>query len=80
MPLRANNSASNRRDFWPAIVRIALVEILVLLALGGAIVGYVNWSSEVAFAEFLAASKLAAPSNHSAIQPVKGHAPCDRSA
>jgi hypothetical protein len=51
----------------------------VLLALAVAIVVYLNWSSEAAFADFLAASKpSAAPS--SSLHAVKGHAPCDRSA
>ena len=63
--------------FWPSIVRIIILEILVLLALAGAIVFYLNWSSEAAFADFLAAGK-AAPS--SSLHAVKGHAPCDRSA
>jgi len=80
VPLRANNSTEGRRDFWPSIVRVALVEILVLLALGCAIVGYVSWSSEVAFAEFLAASKGAAPSAHAPLQAVKGKGHCGRSA
>ncbi len=80
MPLRTSNSTVSRRDFWPAIARIALVEILVLLALGCATVGYVSWSSEIAFAEFLAASKVAAPSAHAPLQAVKGQKPCGRSA
>jgi hypothetical protein len=78
VPLRANNSTTSRQNFWPAIVRIAVVEIVVLLALSAAFVGYLNWSSEVAFAEFLAASKLSAP--HSSLQPVKGKMACDRTA
>ena len=63
--------------FWPSIVRIIVLEILVLLALAVAIVVYLNWSSEAAFAEFLAASK---PTSSSSLHAVKGHAPCDRSA
>jgi hypothetical protein len=71
VPLPADQRASaSRRGFWPSIARIFVVEILVLLALLFAIVAYLNWSSEVAWAEFLAASKLAAPS--SPIQVVKG--------
>jgi len=66
-------------SFWPSIVRIVILEILVLLALAIAIVCYLNWSSEAAFADFLAAGKTsAAPS--SSLHAVKGHAPCDRSA
>jgi hypothetical protein len=80
VPSPADNSPANRQGFWPPIIRIAIMEILVLLALSAAFVGYLNWSSEVTFADFLAASKLAAPAPHSSLQPVKGHALCDRSA
>jgi len=66
--------------FWPSIVRIIVLEILVLLALAVAIVAYLNWSSEAAFAEFLAASKPSAAAPSSSLHAVKGHAPCDRSA
>ena|ERR1700744_6522743 len=45
------------RGFWPSIVRIAVLEIVVLLALAGVFVAYLNWSSEASFAEFLAASQ-----------------------
>jgi hypothetical protein len=80
MPSPANISSSGRQSFWPAIVRIVLVELLVLLALSGAVVGYLNWSSDAAFAEFLAAGKLSAPAQHAPIQTVKRQAPCDRKA
>ena len=55
-----NKSTASARDFWVSIARIFLVEVLVLVALSGAVVGYLNWSSEVAFSEFLAASQQAA--------------------
>ena len=45
------------RRFWPSIVRIAVIEVAVLLALAGLFVAYLNWSSEASFAEFLAASQ-----------------------
>jgi hypothetical protein len=66
--------------FWPSIVRIIVLEILVLLALAVAIVAYLNWSSEAAFAEFLAASQPSAAAPSSSLHAVKGRAPCDRSA
>jgi hypothetical protein len=47
--------------FWPSIVGIAVLEIVVLLALAGVFVAYLNWSSEASFAEFLAASEAAQP-------------------
>jgi hypothetical protein len=52
-----------------------VVEILVLLALSAAIVAYLNWSSEVAWTEFLAASKSATPAPTLPIQAVNGR--CD---
>jgi hypothetical protein len=39
------------------IVRILLVQAMVLLALAGAVVRYVDWSSEVALNEFLSATR-----------------------
>ena len=80
MPSSANSSPASRQSFWPSIVRIFLVEVFVLLALAGAIVGYLNWSSEAAFAEFMAASKQSAPEAKSPAQTVKGHMLCQRSA
>jgi hypothetical protein len=80
MPSPVNNSPASHQSFWPAIVRTLLVEVLVLLALSAAIVGYVNWSSEAAWTEFKAASKLSAPEANSPVQTVKAHAPCHRSA
>jgi len=68
MPSSAHQSPVHHLSFWPAIARILLVEILVLLALSGAIVGYLNWSSEAAWAEFKAAGKLPAPELNSPVQ------------
>jgi uncharacterized protein involved in cysteine biosynthesis len=73
---RSANPAS-RADFyqraWPSIVRIIILEILVLLALSGALVFYLNWSSEAAVSEFMTGE------SHP-LQAVKTHLPCDRSA
>ena len=55
------------QDAWPAIVRIIILEIVLLLALAGAFVCYLNWSSEAAVAEFMAAS----PTTHAV------HASCN---
>ena len=78
MPSSAQQSPAHVSRFWPAIIRILLVEVIVLLALAGAIVGYLNWSSEAAWAEFKAASQLPAPKGP--VQTVKVHTPCDRKA
>ena len=60
-------------SFWPSIVRIIILEIVLLLALAGALVFYLNWSSEVAMSEFMAAG------SHP-LQAVKDRPPCDGSA
>jgi hypothetical protein len=80
MPSSAHQSPVHHRSFWPAIIRTLLVEVLVLLALSGAIVGYLNWSSEMAWAEFKAASKLSAPESAMPVETVRAHAHCDRNA
>ncbi len=80
MPSPANNSTASRQSFWLSIIRILLVEILVLLALSGAIVAYLNWSSDVAWAEFIAASKQSAPEPTTPMQTVKGPKACGRRA
>ena len=80
MPSSAQQSPAHHSRFWPAIIRILLVEVLILLALSGAIVGYVNWSSEAAWAEFNAASQLPAPAPKGPLQNVRVHTPCARNA
>ncbi len=75
----AHNSPTNRdsqQDFWqgswPSIVRIIILEIVVLLALAGAFVYYLNWSSEAAVSEFMS------DGSHS-LQAVKDRPSCGRS-
>jgi flagellar basal body-associated protein FliL len=80
MPSSAHQSPAHVSRFWPAIIRILLVEVIVLLALSGAIVGYLNWSSEAAWAEFKAAGKLPASESSSPVQTVKAHTLCTRKA
>jgi hypothetical protein len=75
----AAEAAPRSRGFWLSIVRIAVIEIVLLLALAGVSVAYLNWSSEASFAEFLAASKaLGTPG--APPTPVNGRPPCNRSA
>ena len=60
------------------------VELLILLALAFAVVGYVEWSSDAAQAEFTNATKPSAsdpnPSGEfsTPVQAPKGRAGCDR--
>ncbi len=67
---------------WRGIGTTAVAEILILLALAFAVVRYVEWSSDAAFAEFMSAtSPSASDPNHSrefstATQPLKGRSAC----
>jgi hypothetical protein len=86
VPFSENQSAEIRGIDWLAIVRILLAQVVVLLALTAAVVGYVNWSSDVAWKEFTGAGKPEAsePMHHSQsstpVQRVKDEAPCTRRA
>ena len=84
MPTSDNDSPDNRGIDWMAVARTLLVQILVLIALAGAFIGYINWSSDAAFEEFVAASKPAAPDSNfnpqsaTPVQAVKRQVPCLR--
>jgi hypothetical protein len=86
MPLLRSQSPENRGIDWLGIVRTMLVQVLVLLALSGAVVGYLKWSSDAAWREFNAASKASALEpkqyQHSAVpmQTVGGQTICSRRA
>jgi hypothetical protein len=57
MPSLDNPGPTDREAYRLGSLKIALVEALVLLALSGAFIFYVNWSSEAAWADFMGASK-----------------------
>jgi hypothetical protein len=84
MPSFTGQSQKNHSVHWPAIVGALVVQIFVLLALGAAVVRYVEWSSDAAQAEFMSATKQSASDpNHprelsTPIQPLKGRTGCDR--
>jgi len=44
-----------------AIVRTLLIQVLVMLAVSAAVVGWLKWSSDAAWKEFNDAGKLPAP-------------------
>ena len=73
------NKTTGAQGFWASIARILLVQVLVLIALSGAIVFYVDWSSKVAFAEFLATSQQTTGSNP-VIHPMTLQGRCERGA
>ena len=82
MPSWDNQDPGNRIMGGRTIVRIVALQLLALLALSAAAVGYVNWSSDAAWAEFSAALKPAvsvpahAPAFTAPIVIVKGQKIC----
>jgi hypothetical protein len=86
MPSMDHQSRMRRTVDRLGIVRILLVQVMVLLALAGAAVRYVNWSSEVALQEFLSAGRPALagasrqPQPQAPVQTVKSKAACAKKA
>jgi len=82
VPLRDQQNPEHRGIDWLAVARTLLFQALVLLALAGAFVGYVNWSSEQAVWEFINASEHSVPASHRAseskasVHTVNGQAFC----
>ena len=81
-----NQSEINRSIDWFGIVRTVFVQVLVLLALAGAVVWYLNWSSDMAWQDFISANQplLFSPSHHAQsqapMQTVKAKAFCAKKA
>jgi hypothetical protein len=73
----SNQRSWSSKGFWLSIARIALLEVALLIALAGAAVVYLHWSSEAALSEFRAASKIPAAPN-SPLNAIGGQRPCDR--
>jgi hypothetical protein len=79
-----NPSPGNRLTDWPAVVRTLLVQVAVLLALACAFIGYVEWSSDRAVAEFIGAGNASVldPNHHlqslTPVRTAKAQATCDR--
>jgi hypothetical protein len=72
-----------RRSPLLGIVAIALLQLLVLFAIGAAVIRYLEWSSDAAQAEFMRAIEAVSDPNHSgesldSIPRVKGRSGCDR--
>jgi hypothetical protein len=83
MPLLIRRNQSVRATRRLGIAAVALLQLLVLFAIGAAVVRYVEWSSEAVQAEFMSATKSAFDPKHSGdplapIQRVKGRTSCDR--
>jgi len=75
-----NAILAHRRAFWLSIARILLIEILVLIALAGAVLAYLDWSSEAAWSEFLAASKWQSLEANQTFHTIKDLKSCNRKA
>ena len=85
MSQSVNQVQDDRGSARLAIVRTALLQVLVLLAVSGAAIGYLNWSSSVAKADFMRASEPSLSESgrqHSSIpqQTAKGPMACYRRA
>jgi hypothetical protein len=52
----SDQTPENRGLDWPGIVRTLLLQLAILLALAGAVVRYIDWSSDANWAEFNAAA------------------------
>jgi hypothetical protein len=61
MALSGSQSQERRGFDWPGIIRILVIQVLVLLALFGAAIRYVSWSSDTTWSEFVSVSRQASP-------------------
>jgi hypothetical protein len=57
MPLFDQGSRNNNGSYWSRTAGILAIQLAVLFALSVAAIVYVNWSSDAAFAEFIASGK-----------------------
>jgi hypothetical protein len=79
-----NQSPEEGGICWLGILRTLLIQVLVLIALAGAVIRYLNWSSDAAWAEFISAGKSSVsdpgphPQSSTPAQTVKGQKPCYR--
>jgi flagellar basal body-associated protein FliL len=77
-------SQNNRGIDRPKIAAIVLVQLVVLFAISGAVIFYLNWSSGVAQAEFMRAMEpsmtVPAPPPSAPVQSVKARTACPRKA
>jgi hypothetical protein len=84
VPSPVNQIPRHRVADWLAIARTLLVEVLVLLALSVALIGYLRWSSDTSWAEFSSAGKSPVadakqqPVSSTPVQTAKGQGSCPR--
>ena len=70
MPSFDQASRNNNGSYWSGTAGILAIQLVVLFALSVAAIVYVNWSSDAALAEFLAAGKPSATEPSHLPQPV----------
>jgi hypothetical protein len=86
VPLSGNQDHDERDIVRMEIVRTLLVQLLVMLALSGAVTFYLQWSSDAAVREFMDAGTSPAPDakHHpqasAPLQAVQRHGLCARRA
>jgi hypothetical protein len=84
VPSLDSPSPENSGIDWPAVARTLLFQVVFLLGLACAFIGYVDWSSDRAVAEFIGAGHASVldPDQHpqplAPIRTAKAHATCDR--
>jgi hypothetical protein len=84
MPSFNSQQQNDRGIRWWGVAATGLVELLVLFGLGFAVVRYLEWSSDVAQAEFMSATKSSEsdpnPSGEfsAPVRALKGRTACDR--
>jgi hypothetical protein len=82
VPTLSDQHPQNPGINWLAVMRTLLFQVLVLLALAVAFAGYVEWSSNETWAEFVAASTPSAlepghqAQTSTAVHTVKNQTPC----
>jgi hypothetical protein len=79
-----NQGPEHRGTDWLAVARTLLIQAFVLLALSGAFVLYLRWSSDANWAEFISAGPSPVPDakdhqpSPAPVQTVRGKAVCER--
>jgi hypothetical protein len=84
VPSQDNLGLENSGIDWPAVARTLLLQVVFLLGLACALIGYVDWSSDRAVAEFIGTGNASAldPNHHpqsaAPVRTAKAHPTCDR--
>jgi hypothetical protein len=69
MPSFDHASRNHNGNYWSGIAGILAIQLAVLFALSVAAIMYLNWSSNAALAEFMAAGKPSASEPSHLLQP-----------